>query len=72
MKQPQVPLFVVCDPDGEPMLWTIAETEKESTQILCEKMYNNEVFSANWDYWKSKGATVCEVEIKITEIKITA
>jgi len=51
------------------MLWTIAETEKESTQILCEKMYNNEVFSANWDYWKSKGATIREVEIKITEIK---
>lgn len=69
MKQPKAPLFLVCDPGGEPMLWTIAETEKETKQILCERMYNSEVFSADWDYWQSKGATVHKVEIKITVLK---
>ena len=69
MKQPKVPLFIICDPAGEPLLDTIALTEYEAKQILCRRMYNKEVFSADWEYWESKGATVHKVEIKITALK---
>jgi hypothetical protein len=69
MKQPQIPLYIVYSPYGDPLLDTINESEEESKQILCRRMYNNEVFSADWEYWESKGATIHKVEIKITALK---
>lgn len=58
-------LFIVFSPDGEPLFDTVTDSEKESTDILCQRMFDSKVFSADWDYWKSKGATVKPVTVTI-------
>ena len=58
-------MFIVFDPNGNPLFDTISGTEKESTDTLCRRIYDDKVFSARWEYWKSKGATVKPVIITI-------
>ena len=58
-------LFIVFSPDGEPLFDTLSDSEKESTDILCRRMWDKHVYSADWPYWKSKGASVHRVTITI-------